>query len=121
MSSDEKALEEFRFEFGGINKVLIEGITRDIELFIIKTRQEAREEERQILGWKTHDCSEMNQTNIQEAVMRERKRIIGLPCMKEEGREFVPWASCESDEAYAAGKKDGANFLRRELKEEINI
>ena len=46
MSSDEKALEEFRFEFGGINKVLIEGITRDIELFILKTRQEAREEER---------------------------------------------------------------------------
>lgn len=58
---------------------------------------------------------------ITTAVAKDRQRILGLPCMKEEGREFVPWASCESDEAYAAGKKDGANFLRRELKEEINI
>ncbi len=58
---------------------------------------------------------------VTTAVAKDRQRILGLPCMKEEGREFVPWASCESDEAYAAGKKDGANFLRRELKEEINI
>lgn len=58
---------------------------------------------------------------VQEAKEEERRRILGLPCMDEEERGFVPWESCETDEAYAAGKKDGRNFLRRELKEEINI
>ena len=33
------------------------------------------EQERQRLGWKTHDCSEMLSTEIENAVEEERKRI----------------------------------------------
>lgn len=102
MSSDEKALEEFENRFYSFIRG---GRGSEILKFILKTRQEAKEEERQLLGWKTHDCSEMNQTNIQEAVMRERKRILGLPCMEAEGELSSP---------------QGRNLLRRELKEEIN-
>ena len=87
MSSDEKALMELMQIMGGLP------IPQMVYEWVIKTRQEAREEERKI--------------------------ILGLPCMK----ELETWSTVvkEGEKIRTMdGEEIIRNSFRRELKEEIN-
>lgn len=91
MESDKKAVEEFRREYKKSGYCCVECSLNWVELFIRKTRQEAREE--------------------------ERHRILDLPCMQEESEEGgVTYTKFVNMEKL---RNMGRNSLRREIRDAL--
>lgn len=97
--SDKKAVEEFRREYKKSWYCCVECLLKWVELFIRKTRQEAREEgDNYADGFS--DAKSIGAIN-------ERHRILNLPCMQEE----------ESDGSRSVPVR---NELRREIRDALN-